>query len=432
MVRLGRRKLMAGLGAATLAGPLVSSLSRRARAAAGKAKNLVIFYVPIGMEPALWEPEGTETAFTIKPGTMLEPLADMASELTLCGGLYVGSHVHEEAWKLLTAAGTAASVSGGASVDVFVGNKLYEAGQGGSKPYLILGPWKTSQDDHEKKKRISFVGADQASEKVDDPAETYKLLFGSFAGGDAGVEKLVRRKQSVLDVARADLADLRAAAGLEEQRKLDAHLEALRSLEKGLGGTLGCAAKPAPPPATNPEDAGTIDQNGRAQLDLLAMALACGVTRVATVQWFWTDFTNAFTWLGLNEDTHNTLSHYGAGENDKIAKYIKCQQWLVSEFRHLVDTLKKMPSLDGPGSVYDETLIVLASEGQGGNNHKADGGPVVFAGGAGGYLKPGRFLKYNQEPVEKLLVSICQGMGLPNESFGDTSRGSGPLAGLSS
>lgn len=430
MVHLGRRRLMAGLGAATLAGPLVASLSGKARAAGKAAKNLVIFYVPIGMEPALWEPEGTETAFTIKPGTMLEPLADIAGELTLCGGLYVGSHVHEDAWRVLTAGGTAASTSGGASVDVFVGNKLYEAGAGGSKPYLSLGPWKTTQDDHEKKKRISFVAPDQASEKLDDPAETYKLLFGSFAGGDAGAERLLARKKSVLDVAKADLADLRAAVGAEERLRLDAHLDALRGLEKGLGGALGCATKPAAPAPTNPEDAGTIDQNGRAQLDLLAMALACGVTRVATVQWFWTDFTNAFTWLGLNEDTHNTLSHYGPGETDKITKYVRCQQWLVSEFRHLVDTLKKMPAVGGQGSVYDETLIVLLSEGQGGNNHKADGGPVVFAGPAGGVLKPGRFLKYQNEPVEKLLVSICQGMGMTNESFGDTSRGTGPLGGL--
>ena len=55
--------------------------------------------------------------------------------------------------------------------------------------------------------------------------------------------------------------------------------------------------------------------------------------------------------------------------------------------------------------------------------------PFVLAG-ARDHLTTGRYLKLAGEPHQKLLVSICQAMGLDNATFGDPSHGTGPLAGL--
>jgi hypothetical protein len=55
---------------------------------------------------------------------------------------------------------------------------------------------------------------------------------------------------------------------------------------------------------------------------------------------------------------------------------------------------------------------------------------LILAGGARGRVKPGRLLTFNNEPHAKLLVSICQAMGLATTSVGDRNQNSGPLTGI--
>jgi hypothetical protein len=63
-------------------------------------------------------------------------------------------------------------------------------------------------------------------------------------------------------------------------------------------------------------------------------------------------------------------------------------------------------------------------------NCSADSGATI-AGRAGGLLRPGRFLTAAQGPHNRLLVSLCQTMGVDVKTFGDPKYGSGALAGLS-
>ena len=52
----------------------------------------------------------------------------------------------------------------------------------------------------------------------------------------------------------------------------------------------------------------------------------------------------------------------------------------------------------------------------------------MLAGGQ--YFGAGRYVDFGGAPHQKLLVSICQAMGLDNQTFGDASKGTGPLDGL--
>jgi len=55
----------------------------------------------------------------------------------------------------------------------------------------------------------------------------------------------------------------------------------------------------------------------------------------------------------------------------------------------------------------------------------------VLAGGAGGYLKSGRYLQYSGLPHNDLLVSVCNAMGFSDvTTFGIPGVCTGPLAGL--
>jgi hypothetical protein len=56
--------------------------------------------------------------------------------------------------------------------------------------------------------------------------------------------------------------------------------------------------------------------------------------------------------------------------------------------------------------------------------------PFVIAGGGNGYWKTGRYLKFDAQPHQKLLVTLCQSMGLNTDHFG-VSDITGNLPGLS-
>ena len=54
--------------------------------------------------------------------------------------------------------------------------------------------------------------------------------------------------------------------------------------------------------------------------------------------------------------------------------------------------------------------------------------PFVLAGG--GAFTAGRYLRTNGASHARLLVSICQAMGLATTTFGNPATGAGPLPGL--
>jgi hypothetical protein len=237
---------------------------------------------------------------------------------------------------------------------------------------------------------------------------------------------LLRRK-SVLDLVKQDLEGLKPRLGSLEQQKLEAHLDSIRKLELGLtgsGAVKGCG-KPAAP-AVDAQDGPSFPAVGALQMDLLVTALACGMTRVASLQWSHTVGPHVFSWLGLSEG-HHALSHIDDSNAAGVEHFVKAERWFSEQFASLVDRLKKTPDPAG-GSLLDSTLVVWAKEMGDGRLHDCFSVPFVLAGG--GVFKPGRYLQLGGVPHQKLLVSICQAMGLSNQTFGDATKGQGPLDAL--
>ena len=104
--------------------------------------------------------------------------------------------------------------------------------------------------------------------------------------------------------------------------------------------------------------------------------------------------------------------------------------WYATKFGELLDRLAAIP--EGGGSMLDNTLVVWGSELGKGNTHSFAQIPFVLAGGAGGALRPGRFLQVPAGTTHnRLLVSICQAMGATAiNTVGNTDTGTGPLPGL--
>ena len=159
-------------------------------------------------------------------------------------------------------------------------------------------------------------------------------------------------------------------------------------------------------------------------VDLLAVALACDLTRVASVQWTTTQTGKVFTWLGLSS-THHDLSHSSLSDKDSEQKIVNIGNWHAQQLAYLMGKLKAMP--EGDGTVLDNTVILWCTDISQGQSHARTDMPYVLAGGAGGAWKTGRYIKRVGEPHNNLLVSIANAMDVPVSSFGNPDFCTGSL-----
>jgi hypothetical protein len=426
MPTISRRRFTLGLGASLLAAPILGLVSRTTRADTSKiAKRLVIFFSPNGTIHEHWRPTGSGSSFSFPAGSILEPLAKHQGDVIVCDGIdYQGVSNHEAGMaSMLTGAGDAPSATGGMSVDQYVASKI---GQNDRFASLELGV-QTSAWGGNVQTRMSYAAPGQFVPPDDSPKSVFSRLFGDVAAPGM-VDHALARRQSVIDLVRGEIKDLRAQVGKEEQAKLDQHLEALRKVELGLSGPAPGASctTPAAPAITGDYDNDQFPAIGKAQMDLLVLALSCGMTRVASIQWNHTVGPAVFSWVGVS-DGHHSLSHSDDGNAAGVASFVKTERWYAQQFAYLLDQLAATPDPEG-GTLLDSTQVVWCKELGDGRLHDCKSVPWVLAGGP--TFKNGRYLNFQGAPHQKLLVSICQAMGLDNMTFGDPTKGVGPLSGL--
>jgi hypothetical protein len=290
------------------------------------------------------------------------------------------------------------------------------------------------------RRSFSYTGPRQQVPTEIDP---YKLYARFFAGGTPGgvdpVATAKRRllyKQTVLDAVNADLKGLHDRAGAHDRERLDAHATALREMERRLGATLapdaGLAARcggvslPAEGLDINAED--NVPTLIRMMFDLLALALACQLTRVVTFQ-----FGNAgekwyYRWLGLDENSHDDIAHRDDGLSPAItAKVLAINLWHAQQVAALASALAQLPETDG--TVLDHSLVVWGNELATGP-HGLENIPVVLLGKAGGRLKTtGLVVDRGVQDYHRLGTSLLNVMGVPAQGFGE-SPDCGPVDGL--
>jgi hypothetical protein len=428
-LRIGRRAFSAALGASLVAGSFIETArgAPTRRSAEKTAKRLVVFFTPNGTVHKYWRPTGSGETFSFTRGGILEPLASHASELVICDGIdFVGFDNHAPGMAgMLTGNGGPSTATRGMSVDQYVAANL---GAGTPFDSLEFGV-QTSAWGGQVQTRMSYSGAGTFVTPEDRPRNAFQRMFGDVTGNPGDLDKLALRKRSILDVVKGDLGDLYPLLGRDEQLKLEQHLDALRKTEKGMTGGGGTCASPAPIAEIDAYANDNFPAVGRAQMDLLVTALACGLTRVASIQWAHTVSPTVFRWLGLTEG-HHDLSHKDDSNTQGVADFVTAERWHAEQFAYLLTAMSAVPEPGGAGSMLDNSVVLWAKELADGRRHDGKSVPFILAGNAGGYWKTGRYLDFKGAPHQKLLVSVCQAMGLTNPTFGDPSHGTGPLDGL--
>ena len=92
------------------------------------------------------------------------------------------------------------------------------------------------------------------------------------------------------------------------------------------------------------------------------------------------------------------------------------------QFARFLDKLGQHKDVDGH-SLLDNSMIVYGSGNADGNRHTHDNLPVILAGGGGGTLTPGRYVKHGSKPMTNLFLSMADRLGIQGLArFGDSTE----------
>jgi hypothetical protein len=247
-------------------------------------------------------------------------------------------------------------------------------------------------------------------------------------GATTAAERDKRRR--VLDVVHKDLTALEKRLPAGDRQKLEAHADAVNGIQRQLemlGDAPSCASD-AYVDKAELAGAATFPAVGKVQMDLLVAALACDVTRVASLQWSLAVSMTAMTWIGISE-AHHDLSHQPIGDMDAQDKLVAINTYYAEQLAYLLAKMESVP--EGDGTLLDHSVVLWCSEIADGPTHSRRGMPLLLAGSAGGHFKPGRWLKYGGAASghvhNGLLISLCHAMGVHVPSFGNPAYCNGPL-----
>ena len=332
---IGRRNFLKGLSGAFLGLP---ALTRCGFAQTQPvAKRLVIFFSPNGTSHQYWRPTGTETNFQFGAGSILEPLSSHKSDLLVLDGIdFHNADNHEGGMAaMLTGGGGTSTMTGGASVDQYVAAAVGQQSRFSSLEFGVhTSAWGGSTQT-----RMSYSTSGQMVPPDDNPDSCFRRLFGNVSQTDSERTRIMMRKQSIIDLVRGEVEDLKSRLGQIETNKLNLHLEAIRDMELNLNTsnetpTTGCSVPMINSTAHTAND--SFPDVGRAQMDMLVSALACDMTKVASIQWSHTVSPTVFSWLGISEG-HHALSHIRDSNVAGIQDFVATERWFAQQFAYLID-----------------------------------------------------------------------------------------------
>lgn len=433
-----RRAFLRGVGAC-LALPTMESVGRElpAKADGETALNRMAYlYFPNGSAEGAWEPRKVgDGGSLLELNKWMSPLEPHKEDILVTKNIWTprgnGHGAGTATW--LTGGGYNGRRNdvGGPSVDQIVASAI-----GGNSPLPSL-ELSTAGEGYFSgslpRNCLSWTARDVPAARETVPRAVFDKIFRRTEEGVVD--------QSVLDLVLEQAKDLKRKASAADGRKVDEYLDAVRSIEKRLafaekqskrvaqdGALTDTLKRPKPGVPSNHQE------YVRQLLDLMALAFWSGATRVSTFMLDHGQSNRYFNFVPGVKGTWHALSHWkdasGRTEDDdgitkwddvrtKKDQYNAVTRWHHAQLAYLLQRLKELKDADG-ASVLERSMIAYGSSLSDGHEHSAKNLPIILAGGGGGTIKTGRYLKnIRSTSFSKVHLGFMRRMGVKQERFMD-------------
>lgn len=438
---LTRRSLLRGAGVA-LGLPWLEASSwaapRTSVPESGPVRMAAMF-MPNGVHPDLWTPEGVGRDFKLSP--TLEPLAAYKDNLLVLTNLWnaasnTGDGHYVKCAGFLTSATITKTLGHDISSNGVSMDQLAAARLGDQTPLpsleLCTAPVKTGVDRNVGYTRvygshIAWKGPTQPLAREVDPRQAYERLFRATQPAT----DTAKRDLLLLDRVLEDAKQLKRDLGVEDQLRMDEYLSVVRSLEQRLDRAAKPGKstwKPKAPIDLEAAPEGVPDQfpeHMRLMLDVIALAFQTDTTRISTFMMGASVSNINMSFIDGVDGSHHSISHHQQ-DADKMRQYQLINRWHIEQYGYLLGKLQAVQ--EGDRSLLDNSMVLLGSGFRDGQQHNPHNLPIVVAGNAGGRLDSGQHLVYGEDsPLSNLYVSMLDAFGAPVERFADST---GPLRGV--
>lgn len=453
MKSISRRTVLRSLGGVAIPLPLLDVMARAQVARAegplsktgpnGAPKRFIMFFTPCG-QGADWLRCKNDAQGKLVLTTPLQPLSRHADSLLMLDGINNKSALFDAAaidpghQKPMVNLSTCMPSNGGSGGGISIDQAIAKEISTGTKfPSVQLGV----QANGGFSGTVSYSAARVPIQPISDPRQVFTRLFSDLGTDQTAFAKINADRKSVLDGIKDDYASLAGRLSGDDRMKVESHLEAIREVETRLTSTGGGGCKAPAQPSAVPSGAEGLIAAGDAQMKLLATALACDLTRVASLVYQGSGGNVQLP--GFAKGIHDASHDYGAAGWPLRNKY---SEWFAGRFASFLDQLKAVD--EGGRSLLDNTVVFWCSE-HGAGNHNYDWMPMMVAGSGGGYFKTGRQISYPNQtdgvsyvqykagsdkatgPSQaELYVSFMNAMGIEASTFGVPSQCRGPLPGI--
>jgi hypothetical protein len=501
-IQLERRHFLQMVGASALTYPFLRGVPSYAAASGTAPTYMVLVFSPCGCVRPVWGATDSSGTSVLPPAAgsaptlttnfifrnTLSPFAkggtvggtawttNLQSKVIVLDGLNnkaaQGSHEAGLA-SLWTGQISTGSPATSISIDQQIAAQLKAGTPFPSIQLMVRSP--ADFTDREVKTRMLYNSAGVFIDPIDNPTAAQQTLFGNVTTSPtAGPDKTTFIRQQLFGGGKgqlnAELNNLMPQLCTDDRSQLQALQDGWNNLDMQLTAaataTANCAAPPAAAASTD------FPTNAKLQMDILALALACDLTRVASLQFSTATSQVTHTWLGSNQtDCHHNYSHDGptylgalapcggsynnmgqctnVGDlysTNNLSLYTNAPQqeaidnWYATQVAYLAQKLNSLTGANG-GTLLDQSVICWSSELDMGAAHNHDDTPFLLVGGANGQLKTGQMVTFPLDLTDgspataamkdrahnDLLLTLAQVMGTPMTTFGEPTYCTGPI-----
>jgi len=502
-VSFERRRFLQLVGASALTYPFLRGVPSYAAASGSAPTYLVLVFTPCGCvrpvwgatdasgnsiaRPAAGSPATLTSKFTFR--NTLKPFAsggtvggtswttNLQSKMLVLDGLNnkaaQGSHEAGMA-SLWTGQISGGSPATSISIDQQIAAKL-KAGTPFSSIQLMV---RDAADftDREVKTRMIYNASGVFVDPIDNPASAATTFFPNMpsTGGSAGPDKNTFIRQQLFGSSSAtlnsELNSLMPKLCTSDRQQLQALQDGWNNLYAQLAAAATAAQNCMAPGAVPAKP--DFPTSAKLQMDILALALACDLTRVCSLQFSTATSQVTHSWLGSNQtDTHHNYSHMGptsmyslggmcAGSYNNMGQCTQYSDLYAASNLNLYQSLAQQEAIDqfystqvaylsqrlnsitgASGTLLDQSVVCWGNELDMGAAHNHDDTPFVLIGGANGQLKTGNLVTFPLEQTgdamkaattdrshNDLLLTLAKVMGTPVQTFGEASYCTGPIS----